>query len=506
MMSRFFQKHTIAKGVFAGLVGGLVSLMGFYALAPQFFNRQNGDLQQTASAQLARYAALTALPGFDFTGVAEIANPAVVHIKTTSGGSNSRQPQGDGPFDPFEFFNNPGLRFDSPGPRMASGSGVIISQDGYIVTNNHVIADATKIEVVLNDKRTYNAELIGADKNTDLAVLRISDTDLPFLKLGNSDEVKVGQWVVAVGNPFNLNSTVTLGIVSAMGRNIDLLRSQGNQYAIENFIQTDAAINPGNSGGALVNVSGELIGVNTAIASQTGSYAGYGFAVPVNLVKKVVNDLMKFGQVQRAILGVSIQDVSQALLEEKNLSDLKGVYIADVVPGGSADKAGLKKEDVILKIDEEEINSSSKLQEKVGKYRPGDKINLTIRRGGSIKELKATLLSKDGDSKLTTAAPANAKSYLGMNLSAITKEEREKLEIKSGAKVESIEKGIFEKSGVPKGFIITHINNERVYSPQGAISLLSSLSGAIVLEGKTKLGEDRIFAVKLPQKGKPNAE
>lgn len=506
MMSRFFQKHKIANLVFAGLVGGLVSLLGFYALAPQLFNRQNGEVQQTASAQLARYAALTTLPGFDFTGVAEIANPAVVHIKTTSGGSSSRQPQGEGPFDPFEFFNNPGSRFDFQGPRVASGSGVIISQDGYIVTNNHVIADATKIEVVLNDKRTYNAELVGADKNTDLAVLRISDSDLPFLKLGNSDEVKVGQWVVAVGNPFNLNSTVTLGIVSAMGRNIDLLRSQGNQYAIENFIQTDAAINPGNSGGALVNVSGELIGINTAIASQTGSYSGYGFAVPVNLMKKVVNDLMKFGQVQRAILGVSIQDVSQALLEEKNLSDLKGVYIADVVPGGSADKAGLKKEDVILKIDEEEINSSSKLQEKVGKYRPGDKITLTIRRGGSIKQLKATLLSKDGEAKLITAAPVSAKSYLGLTLGATTKEEREKLQIKSGAKVESIDRGIFEKAGVPNGFIITHINNERVYSPQGAISLLSSLSGAIAIEGKTKLGEDRIIAVKLPQKGKPNAE
>lgn len=506
MKSRMFQKRTIANLVFAGLVGGLVSLFGFYALAPQLFKRSPSGEYQTAAAQMARYAALSGSPGFDFTGVAEIANPAVVHIKTTMGGGQSRQPQGGSPFDPFEFFNGPGFRFDSPGPRMASGSGVIISQDGYVVTNNHVIENANKIEVVLNDKRSYIAELVGADKNTDLAVLRISDSELPFLKLGNSDEVKVGQWVVAVGNPFNLNSTVTLGIVSAMGRNIDLLRSQGNQYAIENFIQTDAAINPGNSGGALVNTGGELIGINTAIASQTGSYAGYGFAVPVNLMKKVVNDIMKYGKVQRAILGVSIQDINQALQEEKELPDLKGVYIADVVADGAADKAGVKKDDVILKIDGEEVNSSSKLQEKVGKYRPGDKVTLTLRRSGQIKELKATLLSKDGEAKLSAAVPANSKSYLGLNLGNTTKEEREKLKIKAGAKVESIENGVFEKAGIPKGFVITHINNERVYSPQGAISVLSNLSGAIVIEGKTKSGEDRIFAVKLPNKTEKSQE
>jgi len=506
MKSRMFQKRTIANLVFAGLVGGLVSLFGFYALAPQLFKKSQSGEYQTAAAQMARYAALSGSPGFDFTGVAEIANPAVVHIKTTTGGGQSRQPQEGSPFDPFEFFNGPGFRFDSPGPRMASGSGVIISQDGYVVTNNHVIENANKIEVVLNDKRSYIAELVGADKNTDLAVLRISDSELPYLKLGNSDEVKVGQWVVAVGNPFNLNSTVTLGIVSAMGRNIDLLRSQGNQYAIENFIQTDAAINPGNSGGALVNTGGELIGINTAIASQTGSYAGYGFAVPVNLMKKVVNDIMKYGKVQRAILGVSIQDINQALQEEKELPDLKGVFIADVVADGAADKAGVKKEDVILKIDGEEVNSSSKLQEKVGKYRPGDKITLTLRRSGQIKELKATLLSKDGEAKLSAAVTANSKSYLGLNLGNTTKEEREKLNIKAGAKVESIENGVFEKAGIPKGFVITHINNERVYSPQGAISVLSNLSGAIVIEGKTKSGEDRIFAVKLPNKTEQSQE
>ncbi len=498
MKLNFSQNRGLTPMVLAGLIGGTLSLLGFYVLAPSYFKKnQNAELPN-ASNQLARYAALSSQPAFDFTGVAEIANPAVVHIKTVSGGGSRQQENRS--LDPFDFFNGPGFRFDSPGPRMSAGSGVIISEDGYVVTNNHVVADANKIEVVLNDKRSYVAELVGADKNTDLAVLRISDNDLPFLKIGNSDEVKVGQWVVAVGNPFNLNSTVTLGIVSALGRNIDLLRSQGNQYAIENFIQTDAAINPGNSGGALVNVAGELIGINTAIASQTGSYAGYGFAVPVNLMKKVVNDIMKYGKVQRAILGVSIQDVNQTLLEEKNLPNLKGVYIADVVNGGSAEKAGVKKGDVILKVDGEEVNSSSNLQEKVGKYKPGDKVTLTVRRSGSIKELQAVLLGKDGETKITSVTPTQSKSFLGMSLSNTTKEEREKFKIKAGVKVENIESGAFASAGIPKGYIITHINNERVYSPQGAVSILNKLSGAIVIEGKLKSGEDKIFAVRLPQK------
>lgn len=485
--------------MFAGLVGGVVSLLGFYVLAPKVFEKRSIEDMQSASAQLARYASLNPIPAFDFTSVAEIANPAVVHIKTTMGPTRG-QSQGQMPFDPFDFFNGPGFKFDNPGPSMATGSGVIISDDGYIVTNNHVIENANKIEVVLNDKRSYIAELIGTDKNTDLALLRISEGDLPFLKLGNSDNVKVGEWVVAVGNPFNLNSTVTLGIVSAMGRNIDLIRSKGNQYAIENFIQTDAAINPGNSGGALVNVAGELVGINTAIASRTGSYAGYGFAIPVNLMKKIVNDIMKYGKVQRAILGVSIRDIDQNLVDEEGLEDLKGVYIADVVEGGAAEKAGVKKGDVVLKIEDEKVNSSSKLQEKIGKYRPGDQIEILVRRGDKTTELKAVLLSKDGEAKIEKVARSNTKTFEGINLSNTTKSEREKLEIKSGAKVESIDDGAFKDAGIPAGFVITHINNERVYSPQGAMAILSNLRGAIVVEGKTKSGKEKIYAVKLPER------
>ncbi len=498
-MENLFKKYKFLGILAAGFAGGIVSLFGFYALNQDKFNANDIEKMQNSSSQLARYASLNTIPAFDFTGVSEIANPAVVHIKTMIGSSNSQNQRQQTPVDPFEFFRNPGMQFEQPGPRAATGSGVIISDDGYIVTNNHVVEGATKIEVVMNDKRTYIAELIGTDKNTDLALLRIGEGDLPFLKLGNSDDVKVGQWVVAVGNPFNLTSTVTLGIVSAVGRNIDLLRSKGNKYAIENFIQTDAAINPGNSGGALVNVAGELVGINTAIASETGSYAGYGFAIPVNLMKKVVNDLMKYGKVQRAILGVSIQEITQELADSKDLDNLKGVYVAEVIEGGAADKAGIKKEDVILKIDGEEVNSSSRLQEKVGKYKPGDMPLITIKRNGSIKEIKATLLSQDGDTKIEEVAKSTGTEFMGMNLVNTTREERAKLGIKSGVKIDKVDNGIFKNSGIPKGFIITHINNEQVYSAQGAISMLKSLKGSIVVEGKSPSGKEEMYAVKLPK-------
>jgi S1-C subfamily serine protease len=284
-----------------------------------------------------------------------------------------------------------------------------------------------------------------------------------------------------------------------MGRNIDLLRSKGNKYAIENFIQTDAAINPGNSGGALVNVAGELVGINTAIASETGSYAGYGFAIPVNLMKKVVNDLMKYGKVQRALLGVSIQEINQNLMDEKNLKDLKGVYVAEVVEKGAAEKAGIEKGDVILKIDGDEVNSSSRLQEKVGKYKPGDAIKITLRRGNSEKELQATLLGENGTAKIEPVAKTSSSEFLGMKLDNTSREERTKLDIKTGVKVSSIGSGAFKNAGVPEGFVITMINNEPVYSAQGAVSVLKTMKGSIVIEGKTASGQEKIIAVKLPK-------
>jgi Do/DeqQ family serine protease len=480
----------------AGSLGGLVSL-GAFAVITKVTGNKSIELKQQNSAQLARYAGLSATPAFDFAGVAEVSTPAVVHIKTTIGATSSERRESR-PMDPFDFFGNPGFRFESPMPRAGSGSGVILSDDGYIVTNNHVVEGATKVEVVLNDKRTYVAEVIGTDKNTDLALIRIGENGLPFMKLGSSEGVKVGQWVVAVGNPFNLESTVTLGIISALGRNIDLIRSKGNKYAIENFIQTDAAINPGNSGGALVNTAGELIGINTAIASETGSYAGYAFAIPVDLVKKVVNDIMKYGKVQRGLLGVSIQDINQEFADNKGFPDLKGVYVAEIVDDGAAQKAGIKKGDVILKINDAEVNSSSRLQEEIGKSRPGDKVKVTVRRKSANLDLYATLLNESGKTSFETAAKENNATVLGVEFENATREERQSLGLKNAVKVKTVGKGVFKDAGIPQGFFITHINNEPVYSVQGAVSSLKSLRGAITIEGKTSDGKDKIIAVKIP--------
>jgi len=500
-MKQLLDKHKILTLGLAGVAGGVASLGGYMVVASN--QATSIEAKQNASGQLARYASLNSNPAFDFTGVSEIANPAVVHIKSTITGSGmgdgSRQQQM--PMDPFEFFRGgPGMEFQQQGPRQSSGSGVILSDDGYVVTNNHVVEGASKVEVVLNDKRTYVAEVIGTDKNTDIALLRIAENNLPFLKFGNSDNVKVGQWVVAVGNPLNLESTVTLGIVSAMGRNIDLIRSKGNKYAIENFIQTDAAINPGNSGGALVNTGGELIGINTAIASETGSYAGYAFAVPVNLVKKVVNDLMKYGKVQRALLGVFVQEINQQLADEKGLSDLKGVFVAEVIENGAADKAGIKKGDVILKINEVEVNSSSRLQEEIGKNKPGDKVKVSLRRKGSAMEIEATLLSENGKTSLETAVSAAPETYQGMKRANTSREERQALGLKNGVKVTDVSKGVFKDAGIDAGFVITHINNEPVYSVQGAVASLNALKGAITIEGKSADGKEKVVAVKLPSK------
>ena len=495
-MEKLMNKNKFIGLALGGLIGGIVSLGGVAVVNK--LTVKSIEEKQLNSKQLARYASLNPTPAFDFAGVAEVSTPAVVHIKVVVG-STAEKPQA-APMDPFDFFNGPGFRFQQPGPRMGSGSGVILTDDGYIVTNNHVVEGATKVEVVLNDKRTYVAEVIGTDKNTDIALLRIAENNLPFLKFGNSDDVKVGQWVVAVGNPFNLESTVTVGIVSAMGRNIDLIRSKGNKYAIENFIQTDAAINPGNSGGALVNTGGELIGINTAIASETGSYAGYAFAVPVNLVKKVVNDLMKYGKVQRALLGVSVQEINQQLADEKGLSDLKGVFVAEVIENGAADKAGIKKGDVILKINNVEVNSSSRLQEEIGKNKPGDKVNVSLRRKGAALEIEATLLSENGKTSVETAATATPETYQGMKMANTTREERQSMGVKNGVKVTGVDKGVFKDAGIAEGFVITHINNEPVYSVQGAVSSLNALRGAITIEGKTTDGKDKVVAVKLPSK------
>ena len=336
-----------------------------------------------APISLASYSGQAAPQGIapvDFTQAAERSVEAVVHVKT----KYYRQQYVD-PFYHF-FFGRP-QQSQQPSA-MASGSGVILSNDGYIVTNNHVIESANEIEVVLNDKRTFAAQLIGTDPNTDLALLKIEATDLPTIEIGNSDDLRVGEWVLAVGNPFNLTSTVTAGIVSAKARSINILNSD---MKIESFIQTDAAVNPGNSGGALVNTRGQLVGINTAIASQTGSYAGYAFAIPTAIMQKVVADLRQFGTVQRALLGIRMLDITQQVKDQLSLESMEGVYVGEVISGSAADKAGMKAGDVIVQVDGRPINASSQLQEQIGRKNPGDQITILVRRGQRSVTLQVTL-------------------------------------------------------------------------------------------------------------------
>lgn len=336
--------------------------------------------------------------GMDFTLAAENSVNSVVHIKTTI-----PVVQQTDPF--FEYFFGPMPK--NNGTQMASGSGVIIGSDGYIVTNNHVINDAEKITVTLNNNKTYEAKVIGSDAGTDIALIKVDADGLPAVKMGNSDNVKIGEWVLAVGNPFNLTSTVTAGIVSAKSRNIHILEGNPdkNVFPIESFIQTDAAVNPGNSGGALVNAKGELIGINTAIASNTGSFSGYSFAVPVNLVKKVTTDLRKYGVVQRGFLGVNIRNIDQELADELNLDELKGVYVGGTVPGGAAEKSGIKEGDIILNIGEVVVNSASALQEHVGRYRPGDVINVRLVRDNEELIIPVTLQNMNGTTETVKKEP-----------------------------------------------------------------------------------------------------
>lgn len=395
----------------------------------------------------------------DFTKASEESVHSVVHVKTKVVQSYVQR-------DPMmEFFYGPGAGRERKQYGTGSGSGVIVTEDGYIVTNNHVIQDASEIQVTLNNNTTYDAEVVGTDPSTDIAVLKINKTGLKAMPIANSDDVKVGQWVLAVGNPFNLNSTVTAGIVSAKARNINIIGSQNeNIMPIESFIQTDAAVNPGNSGGALINTKGELIGINTAIASQTGNYAGYSFAVPSRLVAKIMNDLIDYGIVQRGFLGIQIQEITQDLINEKKLEDSKGLYVAGVNEGSGAEKAKVAAGDVILKVGSKAINSTAELQEEIGRRRPGDIATLTIRRDGKIITKDVLLKNLEGNTELTSKTELEKHSALGATFVELTKTEKKELNISNGVKISSITTGKLRSSGLTKGYIITKINNEEVRS------------------------------------------
>jgi serine protease Do len=420
----------------------------------------------------------TALP--DLTFAAEKSIHSVVHIATQSvrgGGWSSGNPFFD------EFF---GLRNQQPQIAQGFGSGVIISADGFIITNNHVIEDAQNIKVILNDKREFEAKLIGADPSTDIALLKVDAKDLQYLIYGNSNDLKLGEWVLAVGNPFNLTSTVTAGIVSARSRNLGI---NEDQLSIESFIQTDAAVNPGNSGGALVNQQGNLIGINTAIASRTGSYTGYSFAVPVTIVKKVINDLKEFGEVQRALLGVNIGDVNAELAKELKLDKVEGVYIGGVPENGAAKQAGIKEGDVIIQVEGEPIKNTAELQEKISQYRPGEAVKVVVIRDSEKKQFTVTLRNKNGDTEIVR----DNNTTLGAEFEVVGEKEKEKLEINSGIKITKLDKGKLKTSGMKEGFIITHVNKKPIYEVKDFKREIGNARGGILVEGIYTNGEQAYF-------------
>ena len=390
----------------------------------------------------------------DLTAAAEHSVQAVVHIKTEFKQKNSAW---DSYFSGSfweEFFGIPYSKSNDY-PVLAAGSGVIIASDGYILTNNHVVEDAEKITVTLNDKREFEATLVGTDADADLALIKIEDSNLPYLTFGNSDKVRIGEWVLAVGNPFNLTSTVTAGIVSAKARNLNIMEESSN---IESFIQTDAALNQGNSGGALVNVQGELIGINTAIASGTGYYTGYSFAIPSNIAYKVANDLKTYGVVQRAYLGVSIMDITPQKAEELNLKSLNGVLVGVVDTKGAAYQSGLEEEDVILAINGTKTNSASELREVLMQHSPGETVKVKVLHKGqeSVKDLR--LLNRQGNTDIVEHNNATAESVLGATFSDLSKRELNYYRITGGVKVINLGEGLLRQSGVKKGFVITVIN------------------------------------------------
>jgi len=404
----------------------------------------------------------------NFISAAEAVTPAVVNIKASNGS------EGD-------WWGSGG------GYSGSSGSGVVISSDGYIVTNNHVIEEGRNIEVTLNDKRKFEASLVGIDRTTDLALVKIEAKGLPYLTLGNSDSIRIGEWVLAVGNPFNLSSTVTAGIVSAKGRSIDILEGE---YRVESFIQTDAAVNPGNSGGALVNTNGELVGINTAIITRSGRYEGYSFAIPSNLAKKVIKDLRDFGVVQRAILGVEIRPVNAELAEELKLTTVEGVYITNVVKGSGASDAGIEEGDIILRINGVKTPSTPELQELIARLRPGNAVEVEYIRNGRKRKTNVTLKNTSGTLSLLGAEETYQKGgnegitkVLGFELRDLSSSERRKLKTK-GAYVVSITRGSkIERTNMDPGFIITKVNDRNINSVEDALDELKDAEGKIMLEG-----------------------
>lgn len=474
-------KTAIKSFIGAALGTMLILFLAFYFLKPKQEIEKTSAIQQSQTP--VQQTRLEKTPyvvpkNLDFTKAAAKTVDAVVHIKTIIG----VKPQ---QYDDF-FGSLRDYLYGQPQPRralIAFGSGVIISPNGYIVTNNHVVAGASKITVTLNNKKQLTAKIIGRSPSTDLAVIKIDAKHLPYLTYGNSDNLKVGQWVLAVGNPFNLTSTVTAGIVSAKARNLNIL---GSHSSIESYIQTDAAVNPGNSGGALVNTDGQLVGINAAIASQTGAFEGYSFAIPVNLVKKVVNDLMKYGEIQRGYMGIQIRDINARFAKENHLNDLEGVYVAGVIQGGGAFKAGMKPGDIIMALNHKPISDLAQFMGILGQYSPGNKVQVKIMRGTETKTLEITLKNKNGTLGLVKPQMTFYNQTLGAQLRAANTSETNKLGINHGIVVTKVGNGIIKKGGIESGFIITAVNNQTVDNKEdleAALQLSKSHNNVVKLQG-----------------------
>ena len=476
--------------VFAAFLGGALAI-GAYKLLER--NNDGFSLTEKQNTMFANNPIKISSTGaVDFVQAAAAVSPAVVHIKTTYSSNSSNQDEGNGGMaDLFDFFGGGGGRRSNV-PRAASGSGVILTADGYIVTNNHVVDKADKIEVVLSNRRKVMAKVIGKDPNTDLALIKIDVTGLPFVKMGNSDNVQIGEWVLAVGFPLDLQTTVTAGIVSAKARSIGILNRESQEMtreewvemqrtgirperpantAIESFIQTDAAINPGNSGGALVNANGELIGINSAIASQTGRNEGYGFAIPVNLAKKILEDFKQYGVVKRGFIGVSFQALDADAAERLKIKDINGLYVNEVVPNGAAEAAGIKQGDIIKKVEGIEIYDSPDLQEKIGRLRPGDKVSLgVLKTDGVMKnvvitlkpESAASLVSAKTAAKVETGASLNT---LGATFAPVSAALKAKYKLTGGVIVtDVVPNKLFDNYGISKNIVVTAVNNQKVNS------------------------------------------
>ena len=432
----------------------------------------------------------------DFTYAAESAVDAVVYVAVTIKTTVQQQQY----FDPFEFF------FGYPGGGMqrqpqereqrGSGSGVIIRPDGYIVTNNHVVNGATEVQVMLNNNKTYEAKVIGTDEATDVALIKIDAEGLPTIPFADSDNLRLGEWVLAIGSPYNLRSTITAGIVSAKGRSMggateQMQPGQQPKMKIESFIQTDAVVNPGNSGGALVNKAGELVGINTMIYSQTGSYAGYSFAVPSNIVRKIVEDLIDFGSVKRARLGVTYRQVTEDDQKDLKLSSLEGVYIEEVSAGSTADKAGVKKGDILLSIDGAKVSNMAFVQEKVNGYRPGDKAVLSIIRDGRERQIEVVFQGTVEETG--TVDEDGSVAFYGSKLRKAPRETLERLGLKNGVEIVSVGDGKLLDAGASEGFVILYVNDQAVSKPEDVIEIAKKSRRAVYIEGVTSYGKASYF-------------